>query len=155
MIEHFLEGKTSKLFFEGQENEQTGEQLKLFSNELRKQSQNSYLKDFDSWHEAFDYLTENIFRRKKQKHILVLDELQWLAAGQSKLISLIKLYWDRYWQKQNVMLVLCGSMASFMVKKVIFSKALYGRISSSILLQALKPNQATLFFSNKRSKEKD
>lgn len=52
------------------------------------------------------------------------------------------------------MLILCGSVASFMVKKVILSKALYGRISLEILLKGLKPNEAyTLLFHNRRSKE--
>lgn len=155
LIDSFIKTKRFHLIFEGREKAKTNEQLELFANELRKQLKNPYLKNFISWEEAFDYLTENVFNQtaRKQKYILVLDELQWLAAGQSRLISLLKFYWDRYWQKQNIMLILCGSMASFMVKRVLASKALYGRISLQMLLGPLKPNQAAQFFHKKRSNE--
>ena len=155
LIDSFIKTKRFQLIFEGKEKAKTNEQLELFTSELRKQLKNPYLKKFESWEEAFDYLTENVFNQtsRKQKYIFVLDELQWLAAGQSRLVALLKFYWDRYWQKQNIMLILCGSMASFMVKKVISSKALYGRISLQILLGPLQPNQGAQFFHKKRSNE--
>ncbi|NIM17813.1 MAG: hypothetical protein GTO45_38040 [Candidatus Aminicenantes bacterium] len=85
--------------------------------------------------------------------ILFLDEVQWIAVRRSKLISTIKYFWDNYWKKMNVMLILCGSIASFMVKRIIHSKALYGRITLEILLKGLLPHEAAKFFRNQRSKE--
>ena len=51
------------------------------------------------------------------------------------------------------MLVLCGSIASFMVNKVLKSKALYGRLSLEILLGGLEPHETLSFFAAKRGNE--
>lgn len=76
-----------------------------------------------------------------------------MAAKQSKLIALIKYFWDNHWKDKNVLLILCGSIASFMIDKVIKSKALYGRIRYEILLRPLKPNECLDFFRGKKNKE--
>jgi len=83
--------------------------------------------------------------------VLFFDEIQWMAAGRKRLISIIKYFWDNYWKDQSVMLILCGSVASFMVDKVINSTALYGRITEEILLKGLNPDEISLFFKGKRS----
>jgi hypothetical protein len=44
-----------------------------------------------------------------------------MAAGRIRLVSLLKYYWDNHWKSKHVMLILCGSVASFMVKKVLHS----------------------------------
>ena len=76
---------------------------------------------------------------------------QWIAAGQSKLVSLIKYFWDNEWKKKNVMLILCGSIASFMINKVIKSKALYGRINLEMNLKGLKSFEVFEMLRRKRS----
>lgn len=48
---------------------------------------------------------------------------------------IIKYFWDNHWSNNNVMLILCGSIASFMVQKIVQSKAMYGRVSGEILLK--------------------
>lgn len=82
---------------------------------------------FERWDQVFEYLTDFI-KKQKRKYLLFFDEFQWMAVNHSNLVSLLKVYWDNHWKKQNVMLVLCGSVSSFMVKRVIKSSALYGRI---------------------------
>ncbi|OFZ79660.1 MAG: hypothetical protein A2583_14675 [Bdellovibrionales bacterium RIFOXYD1_FULL_53_11] len=42
----------------------------------------------------------------------------------------------------KIMLVLCGSIASFMIKQVIHSKALYGRIDLELLIKELSPAES-------------
>jgi len=113
-----------------------------------------YQMKFSTWHQVFQYLTDKIIKKpRRKKLILFFDEIQWMASGRSKLISILKFFWDNYWKEKNVMLVLCGSIASFMVKNVIRSKALYGRINEEILLRGLKPNEAFLLFKGKRKEE--
>ncbi len=111
--------------------------------------------NFDNWHEVFKYLTEEhiIKRQNKSKMVILFDEIQWMAMQRSKLISLIKFFWDKYWKDHNVMLILCGSIASFMVNKVLKSKALYGRISLEILVRGLNVQNISEFFKGKRGKE--
>lgn len=139
------------LYFEGLENQHSSKQISRFVKDLAKQTKDPFLKSFtpSSWDEVFDYLSQIIIKAKK-KIILCLDEFQWLAANRSALVSLLKVYWDNQWKDRPIMLILCGSIASFMVNRVINSKALYGRIDLEILLGALKPDEAAKLIGKKR-----
>ena len=75
-----------------------------------------------------------------------------MAAGQTKLISLLKFYWDNHWKKLKVQLVLCGSICSYMLTKVIKSRALYGRIDLQLQMLPLGPIHISHILKNKLSK---
>lgn len=147
--------QTHFLYFEGIEGGKTPEQIKNFVVQLKEQIQDNelYRLDLSSWDRIFIYLSEYIQEQKSKKIMIVFDEFQWMAAGQSKLVSLLKSYWDRYFLKQNIFFVLCGSIASFMIKKVVKSNALYGRIDLVQNIQALKIQEAQLFFMHKTPRE--
>ena len=153
LIRHFSE-KKDRLLFEGLENQDTASQIEHFTSQLRSQIDNPLLKNvhFEDWHGVFDALT-SIFSEQKSKTIVFFDELQWMAANQSKLIALIKYYWDAHWKDLNILLILCGSVASFMVKKVLRSKALYGRFSLQLHVKKLLPHEAKLFFKSSKSND--
>ena len=157
LVSRFCEGKPEHLTFEAIEGEQTRGQIAHFAGTLREQTRDPLLADvaFKSWDNVFAYLTERIVNAasRKTKLILFIDELPWMAAGRGKLVGLLKYYWDNHWKARNVMLILCGSVASFMVKRVIKSKALYGRITLEMLLLGLQPHEATALFRKKRSNE--
>ncbi|MCU0286913.1 MAG: ATP-binding protein [Acidobacteria bacterium] len=157
LVEKFAGDKEFFLKFEGIEGENTKEQIASFVKMMGKYIADPFLKkiDFDSWHTVFDYLTEKLVDKtnREQKLVLFLDEVQWMAVRRDNLIGTLKYFWDNYWKRMNVMLILCGSIASFMVKRIIHSKALYGRITLEILLKGLLPNEAAKIFENKRSKE--
>lgn len=147
--------QTNFLYFEGIEGGKTTDQIKNFVVQLKEQIEDNHLfrLDLSSWDAIFIYLSEYIQKQKSKKTMIVLDEFQWMAAGQSKLVSLLKSYWDRYFLKQNVLFVMCGSIASFMIKKVVKSNALYGRIDLVQNIQALKIQEAQLFFKHKTPRE--
>jgi len=157
LVSHFAKNKPHFHAFEAIEGEKTGAQIKHFTETLKTQIADPLLEgaDFKSWEKTFAYMTEKIFKKKtgKKKKILFLDELQWMAAGRSKLVSFIKYYWDNHWKDKNMMLILCGSVASFMIKKVLGSNALYGRTTLEILLKGLPADEAALLFKGKRSRE--
>lgn len=151
LISHFITGKTCYKF-EGLEKEDTQGQINYFKSFLYL-----YLKDpllnhvvFTAWNDVLRYLTNHL-PPSREKIIIVFDEFQWMASGQGGLVSLIKSYWDNEWKKRNIMLILCGSIASFMFQKVIRSKALYGRISCELQVKGLKPADAVKMFRGKRS----
>ena len=76
-----------------------------------------------------------------------------MAAGRIRLVSLLKYYWDNHWKGKHVMLILCSSVASFMVKKVLHSNALYGHTTIEILLKGFSPGEAAYLLGKKRSRE--
>lgn len=136
------------------EGERISAQIRNFINQVAAQTGKMFLlqTEFKDWFSVFDYLTVNVFSDKK-KYVLALDELQWMAVGQTKLVNQIKSFWDRHWRKQGVLLILCGSIAHYMVKKVIKSKALYGRIDQQIQLKELSPSECGRFIPGRSRQE--
>jgi len=156
LVKCFAEKKKPYYEFEALEGETTHGQINHFSQQLKKQIDDPILDSvrFANWEQVFTYLTEKIIKRKtKAKKILFLDELPWMAAGRIRLVSLLKYYWDNHWKGKHVMLILCGSVASFMVKKVLHSNALYGRTTIEIFLKGFSPGEAAYLLGKKRSRE--
>ena len=155
LIKHFVGSKPS-LFFEGLERETSPTQIAHASAVLKRQiSANILLQkaDLKSWSDFFDILNEHLLAHKRKRTIIVFDEFQWMAAGQGKLVSLLKYYWDNFWKDQNVLIILCGSIASFMVKKVIHSKALYGRLAIGMHLGKLSPHEVRAMLKRRSEEE--
>ena len=151
LIENLLNKRQNTFLFEGIEGANTKQQISKFVNSLQEQFKDPLLDDinFKSWDIVFSYLSQHVFNNKDRK-IVFFDEFQWMAAQRKHLVGLIKYYWDNHWKKQNVVLILCGSVASFMVDQVIHSSALYGRIGLELRLAPLKPNESKLLFKKKK-----
>ena len=157
LIKNFIANKPSSFSVEGIEGERTNYQIKSFCEKMLRISKEKYVESssFNDWNKTFYFMTDKIINieSRSNKLILFFDEIQWMASGRSKLVSILKYFWDNYWKDMNVMLILCGSIASYMLRKVIKSTALYGRISTEILLKGLHPDEAVKIFRKKRSKE--
>ena len=103
----------------------------------------------DSWSAIFLLLSKKL---GKVPCVLFFDEFQWMGDEGKNIVSHIKYAWDNYFLKNNrVHLVLCGSVSSFMVKQVIRSKALYGRINLEINLKPLHIQTIIPVFKKERS----
>ncbi|MBI4603675.1 MAG: ATP-binding protein [Planctomycetes bacterium] len=84
---------------------------------------------------------------------MLFDELQWMAGMRTPLVSLFKSCWDSSLSKlRNLRVILCGSVSSFMVKRVLRSRALYGRVSREIDLKPLSLSEAFDFFRGTRDR---
>ena len=105
--------------------------------------------EFTNWQAFLHYLTDKIVRVPGRKKIIVFDELQWLAVKRTKLISIIKYFWDNHWKEQGVDLILCGSIASYMINSVVKSRALYGRANQIVHLEGLLPFEVRKFLPNR------
>jgi len=151
LVEKFYQDKPH-WHFEGLEDLSLQDQINSFLRDLSRHTNNSLHSKLrlSSWSEVFDYTTP-ILKGQKRKLVIFIDEYQWLASNQSKMTSLIKKYWDQFWKKENILLILCGSVASYMLKNVIRSKALYGRIDAEINLGPLEPQETISFLKGKRS----
>ena len=132
LIKKAFKGKKI-LIFEGLENHGKAAQLENFLFQLAYQTKARPSSPIKSWSEAFLFLYETL---KKDPHDLVFDEFQWMANYRSEIVSELKPVWDQYFtQLGGVSLVLCGSIASFMITKVLKSTAFYGRIDLEIHLK--------------------
>lgn len=146
LIEEGLKNRSS-LFFEGLENEPKQAQIYNFIFQFEQQTGQTTAKRsrIKTWSEALILLQS--YLKQHPGTIVVFDELQWMANRRSRMISELKMVWERYLGKiSGAKLILSGSVASFMVKKVLRSKAFYGRIDSIIQLLPLSLREVRVFF---------
>jgi len=142
LIRQALQGR-EPLFFDALEERPRREQIAHFLFQLQQQLENSDSPRFPafvappaSWKEAFLLLFQVI---KDTPRPVVFDELQWMANYRHELVSDLKYVWDGFFATiPGQKLILCGSIASFMINKVIKSSALYGRIDAQIELTGFR-----------------
>lgn len=91
-----------------------------------------------NWQEAFLRLKDAVSEIKStQKIVLFFDELPWLAQSRSKFLSALDYYWNRHFSRMsNILLIVSGSSASWMINQVLNDKGgLYGRLSAHLRLR--------------------
>ena len=106
------------------------------------------LKPAVDWKEAFQRLTSVIEKTNKTtKLILFFDELPWMATVRSGLLEALDYFWNRYWVEfKNLKLIVCGSSASWMLKKIIYNKGgLHNRVTRQILLRPFSLKETRLY----------
>lgn len=124
--------------FSGAHNASYRSQLENFCRELARASKNRKPVEIPSgWSEAFAMLEawlSKITRKKKQ--VLFFDEFPWLETPRSGFLSAFSYFWNHWAVKQkNILIVICGSAASWMIKNVVNNKGgLHNRITQSIRL---------------------
>ncbi len=85
-----------------------------------------------NWDEALTQLRYQLEKvNKSSKIILFFDELPWLASKRSGFLEALDLFWNRYISRRsNVVLIVCGSAAEWMIKKVVSNKSgLHNRLT--------------------------
>lgn len=93
-----------------------------------------------TWFEAFSYLEQFLESLKKNqntsKRVVFIDELPWLYTPKSNFLAALEHFWNSYGSKQNnLILVVCGSAASWMIQKIVNSKGgLHNRFTRQIRL---------------------
>jgi len=88
-----------------------------------------------TWHSLF-MLLHNQIEKSDKKVVIFLDELPWMATRKSKLLQKIDYFLNHYWSTlPHVILVVCGSSASWLIKKIIYNKGgLHNRATQQIRL---------------------
>ncbi|MEZ4849294.1 MAG: ATP-binding protein [Bacteroidia bacterium] len=115
------------------------EQLENFAIQLNEFARPTLpVKNPSSWLEAFALLRSYLETQLGSEKIVVfLDELPWLATHKSGFIKALGSFWNSWASKKNVLLVICGSAASWMIKKIVKDKGgLHNRITRRITLKS-------------------
>ena len=129
--------------FEGLENQPQSRQLEHFTHQLSARFNDPKLAKLKltNWVEAFTILNDYV---QSGTWTVYLEELQWLANYEHTLISDLKYVWDNFFEKnRKLILILCGSSPSFMIEKVMRSKALYNRSQHELPIGELDFERAT------------
>jgi AAA+ ATPase superfamily predicted ATPase len=90
-----------------------------------------------NWQQAFIMLRECLDKVKtKGKKVIFFDELPWLDTHKSGFLSAFGYFWNIYLSdRPDILAVICGSAASWMIKKIVNNKGgLHNRITQRIRL---------------------
>ncbi len=128
------------------------DQLINFNKEIRKHVSRGKLETATTWLDAFSHLEEYLNSLKgKKKKVLFIDEFPWIATAKSKFLMAFENFWNNYCTKrEDLIVVICGSAASYMVQKIIKSKGgLHNRITRKIRLLPFNLKETDLFLKSK------
>ncbi|MDR2781594.1 MAG: ATP-binding protein [Holosporaceae bacterium] len=110
-------------------------QLNNFSRLLSIQLEKPVEK-FSDWSYALNYLSAHI--NPHEYTVILFDEMSWMSIGDKTFVSKLKVWWDTDISlRENVLLIFCGSVSTWIEKNIINSTAFYGRISAIINLSQL------------------
>ena len=117
------------------------DQLTNFSQALGKAAGTFFqLQRPASWSEAFGQLEQFLHSaaqlKQGDKRVVFLDELPWFNTPRSKFLSALEHFWNSYGSRQkNLILVVCGSAASWMLQCIVRAKGgLHNRLTRQIRL---------------------
>lgn len=101
-----------------------------------------------SWLEAFNMLTLHLSSQDlKEKVVIFLDEFPWIATRRSGFLKAFGVFWNTWASQNNVVVVICGSAASWMIQKVVRDKGgLHNRITRRIHLEPFNLAETKAFF---------
>jgi uncharacterized protein len=125
-------------------------QLQNFSDQLSFFSQTN-LPVPKSWAEAFkllrNHLQNNISTEKK---VIFFDELPWLASPKSNFLEAFGYFWNSWASRQQIMIVICGSAASWMIQQVVnHTGGLHNRITKHIHLEPFTLNETEAYLQSR------
>ena len=99
------------------------------------------------WFSAFEQLRFLLERSKRKRAVVFFDEMPWLDTKGSRFIPALEHFWNGWASSQdNITLIVCGSAASWIVKKLFRNRGgLHNRITRRILLQPFTLAECRLY----------
>ena len=121
-------------------------QLRMWNDELSEivGADYDYAKNwFDAFRNLRSFIEQNLADKKSttkngnDKITIFLDELPWMATRNSDFLPALDYFWNRWASsRKDIVLIICGSAASWMTDKIINNKGgLHNRMTQSILVK--------------------
>jgi AAA+ ATPase superfamily predicted ATPase len=147
LIREFAQGKLFYSFVGLAPTPETTAQLQR--NEFSKQlSVQTGLPDItaDDWSKLFLLLADKV---KNTKAIILFDEISWMGSKDPEFLGKLKNMWDLHFkQNPKLILILCGSVSSWIEKNIISSTNFFGRISLKLTLEELSLNESNVLLNH-------
>ena len=143
-VRYFCEQNNIKrIEFAGRVDQNRTQQLKAFESKLKRVYGAKGEESIKDWNDAFYLLISYLETfNKKEKIVVFLDELPWMDTAKSGFLGELANFWNDFCsQRSNIILIVCGSAASYMMKKVIHNRgALHGRLTDIMPMQQFDLN---------------
>ncbi len=100
-----------------------------------------------NWLEAFQLLIVALEEQPQtQKKVVFLDELPWFDSRKSGFIRALGFFWNSWCVHQNIVVVICGSAASWMIEHVVNDRGgLHNRITRKIDLMPFTLRETEMY----------
>ncbi|MEM6965645.1 MAG: ATP-binding protein [Bacteroidota bacterium] len=144
--------KKITLEFTGVQNATRQEQIESFHFLLQQIAPDTELSHPKNWLQAFHLLIKVMEAKRiaEHKRIIFFDELPWIATKKSGFLKAFGFFWNNWASKNNVVVVICGSAASWMIQKIVKNKGgLHNRITQRIDLKPFTLAETKAFLSHK------
>lgn len=90
---------------------------------------------FTDWSDGFAFLSKHLTNKLT---VILFDEISWMGSKDPTFIPKLKVWWDMVLQNHpSLILILCGSISTWIDKNIINSTAFFGRISLYLELTEL------------------
>ena len=125
------------------------QQLVNFTAELHNAKKNAEAVTVpDSWFLAFEQLKAFLENHRTPKKVVLFDELPWIDSPKSQFLSGLEHFWNSWASaRTDIILVVCGSAASWMLNKLIHNKGgLHNRVTRRIRLEPFTLKETEHFF---------
>lgn len=151
LINHFIDNKEAIYFMGVESNEK--QNLENFSKSIIEYSSGIEAEtSFLSFQAALEY----VFKlAEKKRFILAIDEYPYVARSSKSLASTLQLLIDKYKDTSQLMLILCGSLMSYMEDEVLAYKSpLYGRRTAQMKIFPFSFDEACRYLKNYSDEDK-
>ncbi|MDO9001000.1 MAG: ATP-binding protein [Bacteroidota bacterium] len=128
------------------------EQLTNFNMAMQEQHPQAGHRNATNWMEAFQQIKQVIEKSKQKKKIIFIDELPWFDTAHSKFIPALEHFWNSWASsRKDVLLVVCGSAASWMINKLINNKGgLHNRVTQRLKIEPFTLNECQDLLKHKK-----
>ncbi len=150
LIRNFFEGKFD-FRLTGLAQASLQDQLENFNMAIKEQHPKMRLKKAGTWMEAFLQLRQIIEKSKHRKKIIFIDELPWFDTPHSRFIPALEHFWNSWASaRKDILLIVCGSAASWMINKLINNKGgLHNRVTQKLKIEPFSLHECSLLLKKK------
>jgi uncharacterized protein len=106
----------------------------------------------ENWMLAFNLLIKELKRTKTdKKRVLFLDEMPWMDTKKSDFMMGLEFFWNAWASAEdNILLIVCGSAASWMINNLIHNTGgLYNRVTEHLQLEPFTLQETEAYFASK------
>ena len=144
--------KQFKFQMSGIQNASIDRQLENFAYQLTVHSKaESFITPPKNWFRAFITLIEYLKALPQdEKYVVFFDEVPWMSTRKSDFLQGLSFFWNSWAVDQNIVVVICGSAASWMVQKIVnHTGGLHNRITKRIQLQPFTLAETEAYFKSR------
>lgn len=104
----------------------------------------------DDWGNMFWHLSKHTGQGRT---LIVFDEISWMGSKDSEFLGKLKNSWDMYFSKNpQLILILCGSISSWIEENILSSTGFVGRVTIDLVLEELPLDVCNAFWHPKEKR---